>query len=65
MESDRNYPGKWKVHISRACKTLRSEASEHVQVAVCEYVCLTGGTQWELWFVMVIHTAGSQSCLYI
>lgn len=36
----------------------------HVGVFVCEYVWLTGGTQWGLWLIMVIHTAGSESCQY-
>lgn len=35
-----------------------------VEVVVCEYVWLTGGTQRGLWLIMVIHTVGSESCQY-
>lgn len=74
MESDKAMQ-KWKVHMSSSLfeqelvfelvNTFVVRSSEHkLRFCVCEYVWLTGGTQWGLWLIMVIHTVGSQSCQY-
>lgn len=66
---------KCKVHVRRSLfepvnlgfgyvGTSVVRTSVQVDIFVCEYIWLTGGTQWGPWLIMVVHAVGSESYQY-